>query len=641
LSPGLLVAAGLAALQLPGALPRGLPHPAGESPPADRTVPLAVPFLPQGELLCGGAAAAMVERYWGARGVYAEDYLSLVRPQEGGIRTADLEDALRDRGYRVRTTSGHEAAERLEHDGIAVPLVLLLRSGRTRFHYVVLVALDERRALVHDPMLGPRRPLSREELRRRWSASGFWALEARPIPDPRPAGHDRSADAPSAARPAHPLASEAVAALRSARHDDARRHAARLVAESPADSALARRLMATASYLGGEPELALSHWNRLGEPRLDLIAIDGLDVTRHPLVWRHLGLRPRAVLTPASLRRARRRLDDVPALAHGRIDYHPVGDGSAEARAVVMELPRSPGAGSLVRAGVDALVDEEVGLTLGPLLGSGDAWRLMARWHPADAAAGGRVAALLPPLPGVVHVSSGWRRQRFRADDGGTYEEARVSVATGVAHWWTAAWRLGGEVGMERRSDGSRLGVAEVSALRGLGGGAAWAGTRVGTWVGADGAHGRMTVEARAELPHGIGRSWLLSFDAAWTTRDAPRSLWNGAGTGHLGEPLLRGHSLTTDGVIAGPAFGRGLVVASVQHVSWLAFGVVRVGVGAFVDAASSWHRAGGSEAGAFVDPGLEAIVESERWRAALSLAGGGGVPVLSARVGALERVGW
>ena len=54
-----------------------------------------VPFVAQGPLLCGGAAAAMVERFWGARGVYGEDYQDLVREAEGGIRTSELTMASR------------------------------------------------------------------------------------------------------------------------------------------------------------------------------------------------------------------------------------------------------------------------------------------------------------------------------------------------------------------------------------------------------------------------------------------------------------------------------------------------------------------------------------------------------------------
>ena len=48
---------------------------------------LDVPFIAQSELLCGGAAAAMVMRYWGERGIDAESFQPLVDPKAGGIRT--------------------------------------------------------------------------------------------------------------------------------------------------------------------------------------------------------------------------------------------------------------------------------------------------------------------------------------------------------------------------------------------------------------------------------------------------------------------------------------------------------------------------------------------------------------------------
>ena len=38
-----------------------------EAQPAPQLATLAVPFLPQTEALCGGAAAAMIFRFWGDR----------------------------------------------------------------------------------------------------------------------------------------------------------------------------------------------------------------------------------------------------------------------------------------------------------------------------------------------------------------------------------------------------------------------------------------------------------------------------------------------------------------------------------------------------------------------------------------------
>jgi hypothetical protein len=51
---------------------------------------LDVPFVSQSERLCGGAAAAMVLRYWGERGVTAEDFAGLVDNDAGGIRQSAL-----------------------------------------------------------------------------------------------------------------------------------------------------------------------------------------------------------------------------------------------------------------------------------------------------------------------------------------------------------------------------------------------------------------------------------------------------------------------------------------------------------------------------------------------------------------------
>src|SRR5438270_9282685 len=69
-------------------------------------VTIDVPFVPQGEDLCGGAAAAMVLRYWGARGVYAEAFSPLVDRSAGGIRTASLVSDLRGRGWTAVDSSG-------------------------------------------------------------------------------------------------------------------------------------------------------------------------------------------------------------------------------------------------------------------------------------------------------------------------------------------------------------------------------------------------------------------------------------------------------------------------------------------------------------------------------------------------------
>src|SRR5688500_8397134 len=67
---------------------------------------LDVPFVPQSELLCGGAAVSMVMRYWAPEQVYAEDFASLVDPRAGGIAVGALARAVEDRGWRARAFAG-------------------------------------------------------------------------------------------------------------------------------------------------------------------------------------------------------------------------------------------------------------------------------------------------------------------------------------------------------------------------------------------------------------------------------------------------------------------------------------------------------------------------------------------------------
>ena len=67
---------------------------------------LDVPFISQSELLCGGAAAAMVLRYWGEREISAESFAGLVDRRAGGIRTDALVADLRRRGWTAEPLDG-------------------------------------------------------------------------------------------------------------------------------------------------------------------------------------------------------------------------------------------------------------------------------------------------------------------------------------------------------------------------------------------------------------------------------------------------------------------------------------------------------------------------------------------------------
>lgn len=104
--------------------------PSGASEPPLRI--LDVPFLSQGVDLCGGAAAAMVLRYWGVPAA-TEDFAPLVDPRQRGIPTSALVQALRQRGF----TAVSFRADREQVQGQLArgrPVLGLIGVGNGLFH---------------------------------------------------------------------------------------------------------------------------------------------------------------------------------------------------------------------------------------------------------------------------------------------------------------------------------------------------------------------------------------------------------------------------------------------------------------------------------------------------------------------------
>ena len=77
-----------------------------------------VPYLPQTEALCGGAAAAMVFRYWGDAHADAQEFAPLVDHRAGGITGGALDAAIKARGWRTERVAGSiEALARASASG--------------------------------------------------------------------------------------------------------------------------------------------------------------------------------------------------------------------------------------------------------------------------------------------------------------------------------------------------------------------------------------------------------------------------------------------------------------------------------------------------------------------------------------------
>ena len=140
---------------------------------------LDVPYIAQTPELCGGAAVAMVLRYWGERDVFPQDFASLVGSGEGGILTSTLTAAVRDRGWQALRLP---AAEDAPHARIRSeidrgrPLIALIEVAPHTYHYVVIVGSTDQVIVVHDPARAPFRILTWAEFDRAWTGTWRWSM---------------------------------------------------------------------------------------------------------------------------------------------------------------------------------------------------------------------------------------------------------------------------------------------------------------------------------------------------------------------------------------------------------------------------------------------------------------------------------
>src|SRR5262245_4555119 len=153
----------------------------GRDAAASEAVRLDVPYVKQTKALCGGAAAAMVFRYWGDGQADRNEFAPLLDRAAGGLATGVLAKAIEDRGWRaVRFTGSIESMAELLRDGR--PVIVLLRVWGGRFHYVVVVGMTATQVVVHDPDRGPSRSVPVRKFLDAWQPAGFWALLVLPGP---------------------------------------------------------------------------------------------------------------------------------------------------------------------------------------------------------------------------------------------------------------------------------------------------------------------------------------------------------------------------------------------------------------------------------------------------------------------------
>ncbi|NQU41681.1 C39 family peptidase [bacterium] len=619
--------------------------------PGGQPVVLDVPYLAQSFLLCGGAAVAMVERWWGVRGVYAQDFAGLVRPSSGGILTTELVAATSARGWDTRVFRGTpEGVQRSLREG--VPVVALIQVAADRYHYVVVLGWSDGSVVFHDPATAPYATLDERSFLDRWTGADRWALVVLPetslaeavVPEtvppeavvPTVAGADGGTLPGEPTLPCPPWLNGALDAVTAGRLDDASgllAEAGRACPDEPLilretagvrfkqgrdaevirlaseylaivpDDDFAWQLLATSRYRAGDRDGALLAWNRIGRPTVDLVRIDGVREIRFREFSKAISAPPGTPLTPSRLALARRRLSDIPALSRASVGYQPVPGGLVEVRASMVERPRVDRAWRLAAEGaIRAAAQNEVGIEIASPTGGGELWTASWRWAPARPRG---VLRLEMPVgaafPGILTIEGDWERFRFALDSARTIgsEETRRSAGVGFGGWVTPSLRPSAALRFERWSGSRRYLAASMSAEVRARNDRFVLGARTEYAVALTDQPSFTSGGTQAAWASSLGlnrTAWSARLGFDWVGGGAPLGSWPLAG-GNLSWALpLRAHSLIDDGLIKGRSVGRTITSAGLAgDRPFYRNGPLIVAAGLFLDAARIAHAADGS----------------------------------------------
>ena len=610
-----------------------------------------VPYLPQTDALCGGAAAAMVFRYWGDAHASADEFAPLVDRRAGGIANGVLVDAVRRRGWRVAQIDGSIDALRA-HVSDGQPVIVLVPDRGRLYHYVVVTGATSDAIVVHDPSWGPSRTIRVPEFENAWRAARFWSLVILPaevaapapasLPAPPPAtptavdscdaaldravsrirahGFDHADVLLGGVRAQCPDSPGPLRELSAVRFAQRRWHEAAALARDaltrdPHD-AYALEVLGSSLFMMDESVGALRAWNRIGKPRVNLVRINGLSRTRYQAVAEALAIRPNALLTADMFERARRRLGELPDQTTTRLAIRPEDDGFASVEIAVAEratLPRGPTqwVGAAVRAGID----REVGVTIPGVAGQGDIWSASwSWWSNRPSLSVGFAAPRVHGLPGVWRVDGMWQVETFAEalpSGASLVRESRLRGALTMSDWLSGNVRYALSTGVDSWNGGRKAVSIGASVERRLYGDKLSVAADASRWLplAGDAGFGAASVRASAQSSTDIRRWRYLSGIGVERVSDlAPLGLWPGAGDGHARAPLLRAHPLLHDGVVelsGSSVFGRSLAYGNVEVQRWLERpSLVRVGVAAFADAARAARRAVAGREPAQIDVG-------------------------------------
>jgi predicted double-glycine peptidase len=616
-----------------------------------------VPYLAQTDALCGGAAAAMVFRYWGDVHADPQEFAPIVDRRAGGIAAGAFVDAVRRRGWRTVELAGGSADLQARLDA-RQPVVVLIADRGPRYHYVVAVGKTADAVVIHDPAWGPSRAIKDVEFDRIWRASGNWgvvilppaasfpdsassptaraggatlsgpeshcdSLLAAALDDIRTSGNaafDRADDVLARVRQACPQSAGPLRELAGVRFaqrrwkDAAALSRAALVRE-PTD-AYALDVLGSSLFMQDDQLGALRAWNRIDRPRVNLVRISGVRHTRHQTITETLGLQPNMLLTADVFEHAQRRLESLPDRSTVRLALRPEADGFASVDVVVVErtgVPRTTA--DWTGVGARALATQSVAVALPGGTGQGELWSADWRfWQNRPRVGMAFETSRVGRLPGVWRVDTFWERETFSPAGTATVfpiEESRLHGALTVSNWLTPRLRYSISGGFDTWSGNRKTAVVGGVIERRWFGDRAAIDVHANDWIGVGGSRGFQSLGWRLHVrssPEPRGWVALAIVGADRVTSAAPLGLWPGAGDGQTRAPLLRAHPLTEDGVIAlgsSAAFGRSLTYGSAEIQRWFSRPwLAHVGMAGFVDVARSARREAGDTSPVYVDVG-------------------------------------
>jgi hypothetical protein len=351
--------------------------------------------------------------------------------------------------------------------------------------------------------------------------------------------------------------------------------------EDPQD-AYAWRLLATSRFVQSDPFGALDAWNRVGEPRIDLVSVNGVGRTRPRVVERLIALEAGRTLDGATLRRAQRRLGELPSATSTRLEYVPVAGGLAEIRANVAErplVPRNPWSYALL--GAVAAARRQVDFALGSVTGGGERFSLDWRFWPGRPRAAAGIEAPAP-WGGVWGIDAAVERQPF---DRVLPASRRRTAGLFASQWLGSHVRVGARGGVDRWEDIGSFGTAAAGALLVSNDDRVAVTVDVAGW-GGDRSFASTTASIDVASSR-ARRGAVFAFvgGGSGATAATPVDLWFGGDTGHVRPVPLRAHPLLDDGRLRIEQIGRAVLFASGEAQYWKpAVAGVSIGVAAFAD---------------------------------------------------------